>query len=107
MNMNIKFVNLTPHEITVVNSTTRIFPKSDKIARVSQTVTVKEVIDDIEIGTVSFGQVVDLPEPVDGVFFIVSALVKSAVTNRTDLLSPGELVRNTDGIVIGCKRFFA
>ena len=108
-----KFVNLTPHDITVVlpdtqteNNRRRVFHRDGTVARVSQIATVVETIDDIVISTVKFGSVVGLPKPVDGIRFIVSSMVKSAEPNRTDLVSPGDLVRDENGNVIGCKGFY-
>ena len=36
-------------------------------------------------------------------YYVVSQLVKSALPNRVDLLVPAEVVRNSDGNVIGCR----
>jgi hypothetical protein len=36
-------------------------------------------------------------------FFIVSQLIKSALPDRTDLLVPAEVVRNSSGMIIGCR----
>jgi len=103
-----KFVNLTPHDITVIsdwpNRTT--FTKSGTIARVTQNTTVVQVVDGINISTASFGPVVGLPGWIKDTLYIVSAMVKSASAGRSDLVSPGELVRDDSGNVIGCKGFF-
>ena len=104
-----KFINLTPHDITVFmpdNGYDKTFAKSGTIARVAQETTVVRTVDGINISTATFGPVVGLPEREDGTLFIVSALVKSAATGRTDLVSPGVLVRSADGVVIGCRDFF-
>lgn len=44
-----------------------------------------------------------VPEPEEGVFYVVSALVRLAAPERTDFLSPGPLVRGADGQPIGCR----
>ena len=49
-----------------------------------------------------FGEVIDLPEPKEGVLYIVSMLVAARASNRTDLVSPGRQLRNEAGQVIGC-----
>lgn len=49
-----------------------------------------------------FGEVVDLPEPKEGVVYIVSMLVAARANDRTDLVSPGRQIRNEAGQVIGC-----
>lgn len=101
-------VNLTPHTINIVlgNGTFDV-PASGTVARCSQSETVlgTVVVDGIEIPITgqSFGEVVDLPAPKDGVFYIVSRLVASACPSRSDLLIPGPMVRDDDGKVIGCR----
>jgi len=103
---NIKIVNLTPHDINViVDGDVTVIPRDGTVARVNQISTVVDKINRIPVSVVRFGDVVGLPDPVPGVIWIVSALVKQAV-NRSDVVSPGELVRNSDGNVIGCKGFF-
>jgi len=102
-----KFINLTPHDVTVVGvSGNRTFAKSGTIARVSQISSLVEVVDGIDIKTVRYGEVVNLPSEVDGVRYIVSTMVKNAVNGRIDLVSPGEMVRDANGVVIGCKDFY-
>ena len=106
-----KFVNLTPIDITVIlgeelYANRKTFFKSGTVARVSQESTVDFTVDGINISNVKFGPVVGLPQSVDGVIYIVSAMVKNAVTNRDDCVSPGELARDNCGNVIGCKGFF-
>ena len=97
-------VNLTPHAINLLTSDggTITLPPSGTVARVSsKSVPVGEV-DGVVLTRVTFGEVIDLPAP-DGRCFIVSALVRSALPSRNDLASPGELVRDSAGNVIGCK----
>ena len=57
----------------------------------------------IPISSSSYGEVVDLPAPQVGVYYIVSRLVMSACPNRQDLLVPNDLVRDEAGRVIGCR----
>ena len=103
-----KLKNFTPHNVVIVmNETTKIVIPSDGIARVTETKTVAPSIDVdgviIETFVSSFGEVENLPPQEDGVMVIVSALVASAAKDRNDLLVPGELVRDNDGNIIGCK----
>ena len=60
-------------------------------------------VNGIALSRVTFGEVTGLPDPVEGTLYIVSALVRSALPARTDLASPGDLVRDAAGAVIGCK----
>jgi len=104
-----KFINLTPHDITVImgdNAGRTTFAKSGTVARVSQVTAVVFAVDGINVSTATFGPVVGLPEREGGTLYIVSAMVKSAATDRSDCVSPGELVRDVAGNVIGCKGFF-
>jgi hypothetical protein len=47
---------------------------------------------------------ISIDEPV---FYIVSSLVAAACPERTDLLVPGNAVRDADGKIIGCKCFIS
>ena len=44
-----------------------------------------------------------LPYESDDIIYIVSKLVADAVTDRSDLAYPGEVIRDKHGNVIGCK----
>ena len=57
----------------------------------------------IELIQVTSGEIVGLPEPKDGVFYIVSRLVAEASPKRDDLVFPFGLVRDESGTVIGCR----
>ena len=105
-----RFVNLTPHDVTVVSGgKIKKYLRDGTVARVTETTTLAFTIDDCDINDVVFGEVIGLPAPVKGVCFIVSAMVKEAVrksgSGRTDLVSPGNLIRDEKGEVIGCKGF--
>lgn len=97
--------NLTPHEITVVGDDGKgaVFAPSGSVARVSTVTERRGDIDGIPVYVPTFGDVEGLPAPQAGEVFIVSALVRLAVPNRTDVMSPGELVRDADGKPIGCR----
>lgn len=103
--MNI--VNLTPHTINIINGDQNVaIPPSGAIARVSSST---EQVGEVEVTGMSipvtvskFGDVVGLPEPTEGTIFVVSGMVAGQVS-REDVFSPGEQVRNSDGVVIGCK----
>jgi hypothetical protein len=95
------FVNLTPHPIVIVDGPT--VPPSGTVARVTSSSINVRIIDGVAFSRVSFGEVVGLPDPVPGDTFIVSAMVRSAVPHRDDVASPGDLVRDDAGNVIGCR----
>jgi len=56
----------------------------------------------IDIYRETYGQVEGLPGPEDGTLYIVSALVRLALPERKDLVSPGECVRDSQGRVVSC-----
>lgn len=107
-----KFTNLTPHDITVYllgYGRTKVFSRSGKVARVSQKFekfgTVCNEGNDIPLFRSQLGDVIDLPESEENNYFIVSAMVKQAAPDRLDLVSPGELLRDDKGQVVGCNGF--
>ena len=99
------FINLTPHEIYEVATGLRI--PSTTVARVDRCSTNVCVIDGVQIFRSDYeGTVENLPEPVEGVTYIVSALTLNAVpADRTDVVVPGHAVRDKEKTVIGCKGF--
>lgn len=99
--MNARFLNLTPHPITIVNGPT--VPPSGQLARCSSASVPAGEHGGVALSRVTFGAVEGLPDPEPGVLYIVSALVRSAVPNRSDVASPGDLIRDEKGTVVGCK----
>jgi hypothetical protein len=97
--------NLTPHTLNIISAdgTSRSIEPTGTVARCSQVPTPAGDHDGVSLTHVRYGDVTDLPAPVDGVLYVVSALVRSARPNRTDVASPGDLVRNDSGQVIGCR----
>lgn len=109
-------INMTPHAVNIItDEDTFSIPPSGKTIRLSQKV--------LPAGTgwfrgyeVPFTQtyygdaiVVSaegesaLPYENGDDVYIVSAIVKAALSDRSDLVVPAELVRDTDGKVIGCR----
>jgi len=108
--MNI--VNLTPHKVVVMNESGQeetVFQASGTVARVVVALQESAPLNGVDTWTQSFEAIVNLPEPQDGVLYIVSlALVAAAATcgrNTTDLLVPGQQVRDAEGRVVGCRGF--
>lgn len=104
-----KLLNLTPHAITVVtlqNDDHFTVPPCGQVARLAVS---RERLPDIEIDGLpvqlvhpTLGAVEGLPEPKEGVICLVSALVAEAV-RRPDVMSPGELIRDKEGVITGCR----
>jgi len=101
--MKFNIVNTTPHK--VVNSLTGVtYPapaEGTPIPRVSSTNV--EVLEGFFQAT--FGEVENLPPQTAGTLYIVSALVRSALPERGDLISPGEQIRDEKGVPVACKGF--
>lgn len=95
------FANLTPHAIVLVNGPT--IPPSGSLARCASSSVSAGEHAGVTLSRTSYGAVEGLPEPEAGVIYIVSALVRAAVPGRLDVASPGELVRDAAGVVVGCK----
>lgn len=100
-----KVINLTAHTITEVTSG-QVFPASGKIARVkASTIKVGEHLG-CPIYVSKFGELEGLPEPEEGVLYIISSLALNAVPDhRTDVVSPGSLQRDEHGKPVGCVGF--
>lgn len=111
-----KLINLTPHAVVVSNNlgdpAPIVFAPSGNIARVAvQNIDKRQWNVTNEVGSVAnikfvineMGEVLDLPTPVNNTGYIVSAMVRAAVPHRNDVFSPGDLVRDNEGRVIGCQ----
>ena len=102
----LKLVNCTPHELRIYvdesRGAYRLLAPGKRVPRVE--VQEKEVatIQGVPVFAGRYGAVRDLPEPEPRTVFIVSTPVRLALPDRTDLLSPGELVRDSQGRPVGC-----
>lgn len=98
------FENLTPHAIVVVTETgTRTLPPSGAVARCSEAREPAGSHDGLPLAYVCYAPDASVPPPRPGTLYIVSAMVRAAYPDRTDLASPGALVRDGAGQVIGCR----
>lgn len=61
----------------------------------------------VPVDTEDFNLLSEIPAPVDGVFYVVPQLVRKALPDRADLLSPGEKALDGGGRVVGCKNLVA
>jgi hypothetical protein len=100
-----KLVNLTPHTINIVGGEggSVAIPPSGKVARCATKTVPVGTAEGIALSRISYGEVVDLPDPEEGTLFVVSALARAAKPDRTDVASPGDLVRDESGQPIGCR----
>ncbi|RGQ08389.1 hypothetical protein DWZ11_00590 [Megamonas rupellensis] len=102
--MNI--INLTPHDVNLLLEDDVIVFKSEGIARVQQKEVLDEYFDRVPIYKNKYGKIEGLPEEKDGVYYIVSFVVASALKDkRNDLLIVTKTERNEKGQIIGCYGF--
>lgn len=101
----IMIINKTPHPINIIENevTTRRFPPIGEPIRLAVSAQPCPEIDGIRTVKTVFGKPENLPAEKDGVFYIVSQIVKSALPGRDDLLVPAEVQRDDKGRIIGCK----
>jgi hypothetical protein len=100
-------VNLTPHDIhlyrgdelveTIVSSgTARVSVRSEKVGEIGG----------FPISKNFYGEIIGLPDPQPGIYYVVSALVaQAAAGRRDDLLVVNDTVRDQEGRIIGCRGF--
>ena len=125
-----KFLNLTPHTITIVEGEqSTVYPVDGPAPRLAVAREALGSVPDssgpgeynhcgqmivegllvqcprISVVRSTMGEPTGLPEPQDGVIVIVSALVAEhpSVASRTDLAYPGEAIRDADGKIVGAK----
>lgn len=95
------FVNLTPHAITVEGLGT--IPASGQVARVETRRCCVGSINGARLVSQTLGEVQNLPGPREGVVYVVSALVLSALAGkRRDVVAPdtgADAVRENGQIV--------
>ncbi len=109
-----KFVNLTPHQITVIaGAITHVINPDGRVARVKTSVIEEQSLNGLPVRSIETGQVEGLPAPENDTVYIVSGMVLAAIpltirphiAGRRDVVAPGELVRDDAGRPIGCKGF--
>lgn len=100
--------NRTEHEVKIFNAVGIKTPdmvleqyKGEPI-RVSCESRKVDTIEGVDIYENTYGEVTGLPEFKEGVYYVVSAMVRQALPHRKDLLSPGQLIRSEAGQPIGC-----
>ena len=102
-------VNLTSHDVVVVQGDRRVTIKSAGVARrESWQVPVGTVeVDGMEVTILRtvIGDTCNLPAPAPDTYYIVSRVLAQANPDREDLLIPESLVRDRTGAIIGCEKF--
>lgn len=90
-----EFINLTLHAVTMKRAGGETFtvPPSGQEARRDTVRAERPALDGVPVAVVTFGDVKGLPEPREGVVYIVSGLVLAAVPHRADVVAPGAPIR--------------
>lgn len=102
-----KIINRTPHDINVLDkhgAVSCVYSASDNPVRLATHVkhTGTTFPDDSEVVVTTPRTSPELPPPKDGVYYIVSMVVRLVLHGRRDLLVPSFLVKER-GRVIGCR----
>jgi hypothetical protein len=100
--------NLTPHEIDILLPTGRCtLPGCPDAPRLEHDDVASGTldIDGIEIPLFEMGNLRSspLPDPREGTYYLVSAVVATANRSRRDLLVVHDYVRDSRGAVVGCR----
>ena len=113
-----KVVNLTPHDINLMDKDFNIIEtiKSSGSVRATEK---KELIGELlgaPLYETKFEDVEGLPEAVEGTIYIVSRIIINACKDRSDLVTTSEIVRQDEngnlsshpfakGKIVGCHSF--
>ena len=103
-------LNLTPHPLKVLGEDGEPMlelPKAEAPARVSASTRRVGEVDGIPVYQEILGEVENLPEPREGAYYVVSRMIAAACPGRHDLLVPGNLIRDGEGRIIGCRGFIS
>lgn len=106
-----RILNLTPHTVSVLHNNGEVvtFPVHGEAPRVSYDDHMACNIGDFSVSVRCGIEAVEgLPDEEEGVFFIVSSMVREACPQRRDLLTPDsgpDAVRNGKGHVLYVLRF--
>lgn len=106
--LTLSLENRTPHpvELLVDGGALRLSPvlPTPRLEEVRTPAGVVSVTGrQVPLSRLSRAGVVDLPDRREGVGLIVSALVAQALPDREDLFVPDDVVRDRDGVVVGCR----
>ena len=96
--------NLTPHAINLIVDKEQIVLEPEGV--VPRVATIEHKLDDGEYPFVAveidYGEIVDLPEPEEGVILVVSKMCCDASPGRKDLWYPTRLLRDEKGRIVAC-----
>lgn len=102
-----KLINLTPHNVDICDecgNVIKTYEASGVVARVAHGWETIEYIDDVPVVVRKNVNVINLPEPQEGIMYIVSNIILDYCYDRLDLLAPVKQVK-INGRVVGCQAF--
>ncbi len=99
-------INLTPHEVVLVcGDHILAFPPSGTVARVIRERRREGALKGgdvlIPVNAISETDIANLPPPESGKQYIVSNIVARFASDRDDLLTVDQVIRNNNGHIIG------
>jgi hypothetical protein len=95
------FVNLTSHAIHL--PTGEVVEPIGYLARCEEETVPVGAIGGVPLIVRRYGAVTGLPPEHPDTFYIVSHMARVACPDRLDLVSPGDLIRDEKGVILGCK----
>lgn len=98
-----KFINLTGHIVTDTNTDKSFEPVG--LVRTSNVSIKRYRANGIPVFSTSTTQLDALPDPEEGVCYIVSNLYLNTCTERTDVVAPGKVQRDETGTPVACRGF--
>lgn len=104
-----RIINLTAHPVVLLGKENRIIKtfESEGSIRLSQHLVDIKLLEiekaKIRVTKTVFGKAEGVPDQEDGVYYIVSAITKTAYPERDDFLIPSELQRGLNNEILGCK----
>ncbi len=110
----VKIINLAPHSIVVYGCTPPIgdppgtwtLEPSGTLARAIEKVSPAPSLSGIPLTEVSYIGYSGVPDPENGVYYVVSSLAAQAAymhgRSYADLLVPGQQIRDKKGRIVGC-----
>ena len=99
------FVNLTPHDIHIIQDgvVVKTIKKSKTPLRCEVSIVKLYEIDGVPIYHKIFSDIKELPPEKYGVYYIVSVIVAKKYSHRRDFVIVNDVVRDSDGKILGAK----
>jgi len=112
-----QIINLTPHDLVIYDKNTDIreIIKRIKTSGMASIISIREkskIVFDYPMTVPTIKKVINLPAAKDNVLYFVSNMIRTALPNRIDLISPSsnresidDIVRDDEGKILGLRAF--